>query len=111
VESSGARRPLAYGALALGILGVAAGALTGILSMERKGVVDDNCDGATCNGAGKDAADTGLLLAHLSTIGFGVGVAGIATGVVLIVTEPAAAPAPAPSTASRGRRIGVAGRW
>jgi hypothetical protein len=51
--------------------------------------VDRECDDRnSCSKAGVDAADSGKSFATASTIAFAVGLAGVATGVTLLVTAP-----------------------
>jgi hypothetical protein len=80
----------AYVAGGVGMAGLAAGAITGVMSFKQKQIVDDNCVGSDCNAKGIDAANTGRSLATASTVGFGVGLAGAATAVVLWLTAPQA---------------------
>lgn len=87
----------AYVAGGVGIAGLATGAIAGVMSLKQKQIVDDNCVGSACNAKGIDAANTGRSLATASTIGFGVGLAGTATAVVLWLT------APQPKATERGR--------
>jgi hypothetical protein len=82
------QRTLGYVASGVGLVGLVVGAVTGALVIERKGTVDDECTGHVCSKAGKQAADSGQTLAAVSTIAFGVGVAGAVTGVTLILTAP-----------------------
>jgi hypothetical protein len=86
-EASGGLGPLRIAGIAVGSLGLAgiiAGAVTGGMALSAKGVVDDNCVDLDCNSEGKAAADRGKTLALVSTIGFGVGIAGVVAGTVLV---------------------------
>ncbi|HEX6275732.1 MAG TPA: hypothetical protein VFZ53_21975, partial [Polyangiaceae bacterium] len=84
-----AQRTLGYVAGGVGIAGLVVGAVTGLLVLDRKATVDEECVGHICSKDGKRAADSGQTLAAASTIAFGVGVAGLATGVALVLTAPA----------------------
>jgi hypothetical protein len=91
-KSSGSgRRTAAYVAGGIGIAGVVVGSVTGILVLGKKQTVNDNCPNHDCNDAGYEAATSAQTLGLVSTIGFGVGIAGLATGAVLLLTgsEPA----------------------
>lgn len=79
--------PWVYLAGAIGGAGLATGAVTGLLALNQKSIVDENCNGTDCNATGKAAADTGKSEALASTVGFGVGIVGIAAMVVLHLTE------------------------
>ncbi|HEV8549269.1 MAG TPA: hypothetical protein VGQ57_09575 [Polyangiaceae bacterium] len=84
--SGSGRRTAAYVAGGVGIAGVALGTVTGILVLGKKQTVSNNCVGHDCNDTGYSAAQSGKTLGLVSTIGFGVGIAGLATGVVLLLT-------------------------
>ena len=79
----------------LGAAGVLIGAITGGMAIAKKSTVDANCgsgigmaDRRACNQTGFDAANSLKTLGLVSTIGLAVGAAGVATGVVVFVTEP-----------------------
>lgn len=84
----GGRRVAAYAVGGVGIAGIALGAITGGLTLGEKSTIDDSCEGTVCSQEGLDAADSASTLGMASTIGFGVGAAGIAAAIILIVTEP-----------------------
>jgi hypothetical protein len=97
-ESAGgsvsARRVWALVAGGIGIAGVTTGAVTGLITLDKKNTADRNCDdeARVCNAAGVAANDSGRKFAMASSVGFGVGVAGLATAAYLWLTEPAAPP-------------------
>lgn len=64
------------------------GAVTGGLTLAKKATINDNCSGTKCNHEGKLAADSARTTGLVSTIGFGVGAAGLVAGVVLLLTAP-----------------------
>jgi hypothetical protein len=68
-------------------VGLAAGATGGVLALGAKGDCDPypNC-GATSGG--RDANDRAHTWAMVSTVSFGVGIAGLALGVALVLTAP-----------------------
>jgi hypothetical protein len=76
----------------VGLAGVALGTVAGIVTLQKKGVADDNCPAATktCNQVGYDATQSGKTFAVLSSVGFGVGVLGLATGAYLYLTDKSA---------------------
>lgn len=90
-RSVSARRIGALVAGGVGIAGVTTGAVTGLITLDKKNTADRNCDdGArTCNPSGVAANDSGRKFAVASSIGFGVGVAALATAAYLWLTEPA----------------------
>jgi len=87
-------RTAAYVVGGIGLAGIAVGSVTGILVLGKKQTVSDNCTGNSCNDVGLAAAHSGKNLASVSDVGFGVGIAGLAVGAILLLTggpEPAAA--------------------
>lgn len=80
------RRTAAYVAGGIGIAGIVAGSITGILVLGKKQTVDENCPNHECNDPGYSAVTSAQSLGLVSTIGFGVGIAGLATGAVLLLT-------------------------
>ena len=72
-----------YVLVGVGVVGVAVGAVTGVMALDRKRTMkDDGCDpdGNTCRTeTGVDAASSGEILATTSTIAFAVG--GVSLGV------------------------------
>ena len=114
--SGSSRKILVYGAAGLGAAGLVVGSITGALVLGKKSTIDDNCVGTLCNAEGKDAADSAQSLGLVSTIGFGVGITGLATAAVLFFTEPkpvAAARTWTPVVANRsgGVVLGLARTW
>lgn len=89
-DDGASQRTLGYVAGGVGIAGVLVGSITGLLVLDRKATVNDECkpDPNSCTKEGVEAADSGQSLATVSTIAFAVGVAGVATGVTLILTAP-----------------------
>lgn len=86
--SSGGVPTAAYVAGGIGIVGIAVGAVTGFVALGKKSTIDDNCPDRQCNAEGREAVDSGQSMATISTIGFGIGVVGLATGVVLWLVAP-----------------------
>lgn len=94
----------AYVAGGIGIAGIVVGSVTGLLVFGKKSTVSRECAGHVCSDAGVSAANSGKSLAIVSDIGFGVGIAGLATATILLLTarhdEPVAGAA-APSRSAR----------
>jgi hypothetical protein len=93
----------------LGLAGLVVGGITGGLALSKSGETEDQCrdasDGvALCTHEGKVAGDAAKTLGLVSTIGFGVGIAGVGVAAVLLLTEP-----PAPRAASARRPLPRAG--
>ena len=72
----------------IGIAGIAVGSVAGILVFSKKSTVSSQCQDHTCDDAGVSAANSGKTLALVSDIGFGVGIAGLATSAILLLTQP-----------------------
>ncbi|WP_438014450.1 hypothetical protein WMF18_26525 [Sorangium sp. So ce315] len=92
------RRTAMYVAGGVGAAGVVVGGLMGALVLGKKSIVDQHCGSAigagdekACDATGVDAAKSGNTMALVSTIGFGVGLAGLGAAAVLYLTEPKAA--------------------
>ncbi len=81
-------RTWAYVAGGVGAAGLLIGGITGAVVLGEKSTIEDNCDDTRCNTAGKEAADDAQVLATVSTVGFVVGIAGLAAGTVLWLVSP-----------------------
>jgi hypothetical protein len=107
----GGRRIAAFVAGGVGVAGLLVGAITGGLALGKKGTIEEHCkdtgsgDRFACDPEGKAAADSGQSLALVSSIGFGVGLAGVAAGAVLFFTAPSS---PKPEAAKRWIKPDVA---
>lgn len=127
-ERGGGRRVAAYVAGGIGLVGLAVGGVTGGLALARSGEAEENCvDGdegvALCNHEGKVAGDGAKMLGLVSTIGFGVGIAGLGTAAILLLTGSSGAEAGATARGGGGAArawvggtregavVGVRGTW
>lgn len=103
----------------VGLAGLVLGTVSGVIVLQKKAIVQDHCNGLVCDAEGKAAADSASLPGALSTVGFGLGGVGIATGLLLWLTEPAppATPSvgsglrPAASVDRTGVVLGMKGAW
>jgi len=112
------RRTWTYVAAGIGGVGVVVGSVTGAMVLAKKGTIEENCVDTLCNATGKEAADSARTLGLVSTIGFGVGAAGLATFAVLLITRPSAKGAvtasswtPLVSEGAGGMFLGVQRGW
>lgn len=109
VDSGSGQRIAAFIVGGVGVAGLAVGGIMGGLALAKRGkLADQGCfDQETCNpgGTAADDLEQGKLFGWVSTVGFGVGVAGLGVATVLLLTAPSA-----PETTGRAappRR----GRW
>ncbi len=107
------RRTAAYVIGGVGVAGLLAGALTGILGLHQEAVGNANCSDATrtCNQKGVDANDRARSLAAASSVGFVLGIVGVGFGGYLYLT---AEPAPSAGVArNHPEKLSVtwSGRW
>jgi hypothetical protein len=120
----GRQRVAAYVVGGVGLAAITVGAVTGGITLSKKATIDQDCGvggvPTACKteagaSAGESAKTTGLV----STIGFGVGLAGLATAAVLWATAPRAAPRAAAAqvrpaalaVGTTGAVIGAQGSW
>jgi len=73
----------------IGIGGLAAGLITGIVVLGKKSAVRNNCQNGLCNATGRDAQDSANTYGAWSTGLFIGGAVLLTTGIVLYLTEPA----------------------
>jgi hypothetical protein len=86
---SSSQRTVGYVLGGVGLVGLAVGTVAGVMVLERKSTVDDNCDAAKrCNTEGFDAAESGRTLGIVTTAGLVVGALGVASGAYLILSSP-----------------------
>jgi len=117
--SGGSSNTLAWVLGGVGVAGIAVGSVTGAMVLGKKSTIDDHCNGNKCDQEGLDAADSAKSLGLVSTIGFGVGVAGLAVATVLLVTgksddaaqDRAARFTPVVAGTPRGGYLGLGGRF
>lgn len=110
--------PWFYVAGGIGVAGLATGAVAGVMLLNERQKIFDECEGTQCSPDGKEAADLAQnTLAPVTTVALGVGVAGVIVAVVLLVADSSeAAPTAARVTpmiaAGSGRpQLGVQGTF
>jgi hypothetical protein len=79
--------PWVYVTGGVGVAGILTGSIAGLMALRDKGVVDSDCMGPACTARGKDAADAARTEATVSTIGFGVGLAGLVSSVIIYLAD------------------------
>jgi hypothetical protein len=113
-SGGGSGRGIAYALIGLGGAGLVVGSVFGGLALSTKSSLDSACPTKTaCPASSQSDIDALNTRATVSSIGFGVGVAGILVGGVLLVTSqgeaPAATPAPRGAHLSPWVGLGAAG--
>lgn len=78
-------RTIAIVAGGVGVAGLIAGGVLGGLTMQKASVIETQCKDIKCNPEGYAATQDAQRLGLGSTIGFGVGIAGVATGAVMFI--------------------------
>ncbi len=82
--------PLVYVGFSVAGAGLVAGTITGAMSWSKTSEVKQQCSGTVCPLSEQDAANSAKTLGWVSTISFGVGLAGVATGLAgLWLVHPA----------------------
>jgi hypothetical protein len=72
----------------VGVAGVITGSIAGVMALRDKSTVDKYCMGLACaDPRGKDAASAAHTEATVSTIGFGVGLAGLVSSVIIYLAD------------------------
>lgn len=95
---SGARRappgpmwPI-YTTVGVGAAGVIVGSVFGGLTYSKKDTIDTHCPQRRCDAEGRKAVDSAATTSLVSTIGFGVGAAGLVAGAILWAIRPSDRP-------------------
>lgn len=82
------RNPVALTALGVGVVGLAVGTVFGLTARSKNQESDAFCDASNrCDPRGIELRDAAIARATWSTVGFAVGVVGVATGTTLLVLE------------------------
>jgi len=87
----------------VGAAGLITGTVAGLMTLSKASAAKDQCNGNACQPSAQSDIDSGKTLGMVSNIGFGVGIAGVAVGVVTLLAAPKEAPAAA--TPARSVRI------
>ena len=92
----------AYTAGGVGVLGIASGAIFGVLALTKQNDADAHCPGQTCDPTGSQLIADARTFATVSTVSFIVGGVGLVTSVLLFLGKPA-------PTNTQGRLVPVMG--
>jgi hypothetical protein len=113
-SGASSKRTIGYVLGGVGLASLGVGTLFGMLAAKQAGDAEDDaslCPDKLCTKEGRKEIDSAETKALISTIGFGVGVAALAAGVTLVLTNPDS-PSHArlePSIGPSGGFIGVSG--
>lgn len=77
-------------AFGVGLTGFAVGGITALVAKSDRDVVNDVCPGGICpslgaKGTGREAWNRGFVVANVATVGFGIGIVGVAVGTVMLI--------------------------
>jgi hypothetical protein len=107
--------PLVYAGAGVGVVGLAVGSIAGISALSHKNAAKKDCVGASCPPSTWSDLDSARQMATISTVGFVVGVLGVAVaGGALLLDKPAPTNAGwqvSPEVGPRGAHVTVAGRF
>lgn len=86
--SGSGKRTLGFVLGGIGVAGLAVGAVTGVMVLDKKSTVDENCDSSKrCNAEGADAAESGKTLGTVSGVSFVIGGVALAAGTWLVLSS------------------------
>jgi hypothetical protein len=111
---SSTQRTVGFVVGGVGLVALAAGGYFGLQAQSKTEDADAHCSGKFCTPRGLEGHDDAQQAALFSTIGFGVGIAGIATGTLLILTAkstPERASWVAPYASAAGGGVAAGGRF
>lgn len=91
-ESKSGAPTLAWVAGGIGVAGLAVGAVTGLMAASKTDTIDQNCPNRVCNAEGRDAVDSAQSLGLVSTVSFGVGIAGVGLATYLFLSADGSEP-------------------
>ncbi len=86
-SGSGTKKTLGYVALGVGVVGVGVGSYFGLQTLNKKDDAGPYCPNKECSPHGMDLIEEARSTATISTVGFAVGLVGIAAGAWLLATS------------------------
>lgn len=98
--NEGSRRAWGYALGGVGVVGIAAGVVTGAMVMSKSATVEAECVEKRCSDKGLAAAESGRTLSTASTVAFAAGAAFVGVGIYLVLSGQRGEP----QTASASRR-------
>ena len=115
-ETSNTRRTAGFVVGGVGLVGVVAAAVTGIVIMNDKAIGDDRCQPTCTDESARSAVATGKTLIPINYAAFGVAILGVGIGSYLVLTSSPGKPASsaawiAPQVGAEGGGASIAGRF
>jgi serine/threonine-protein kinase len=86
-DRTSAQRVWAWGAIGLGGAGLVTGTALSVLALNKKSESHDRCPHDPCDAEAVSLGHDAARFADFATVGFGVGFAALATGVILLLTD------------------------
>ncbi len=109
---------LGYVALGVGVVGVGVGSYFGLRTLNKKDEASPYCPNKECSSHGMELIEDARSAATVSTIGFGVGLIGLAAGTWLLLSggspeenSPQSDLALVPAASREGGSLRVSGQW
>lgn len=102
---------LVYGGFGLGIVGIGAGAVTGLMSISKVNDVKKDCANDVCPPARQGDIDSAKSLGTISTIAFIAGGVGVGAGIIGLVLQGKQSEGAAPTTAKVTVKPDVGPTW
>jgi hypothetical protein len=81
-SDDGGLSPLVFIGFGVGAVGIAAGAITGVLSLARTSDAETHCVDGRCTPEAQDDIDAAQTLATISNVSFAIGAAGVVAGFI-----------------------------
>ena len=97
----------AYVVGGLGVAGLVTGVVAGLLVLDRKSTVNDQCADHVCSRVGYDAAQSGKSLGVVTTVGLITGALGLGASTYLFLSAPASSE----SSHSSAYSVGIRAKW
>lgn len=110
-EGSETGRVLGFALVGVGVVGFGLGTYFGVRTLDKKSEGRAHCAGAQCDAQGVAAYDDATTASTVSTIAFGAGIAGLAAGLWLLVTNPSAPVRVAPLVGPRVGGLRMEASW
>jgi hypothetical protein len=97
-SSWGTQKTLAVVAAGVGVVGIGIGSIFGLKNISKLSDSDPHCTGNQCDATGVSLRDDAVSAGNLSTVGFAIGIVGLAGAAVLWLTAPKSSAANATKT-------------